>query len=651
MFFKAPHRILAGREKIAFFVFLALFLGSSIFLLLTIYIQYTEARPAKGGLFVEGVVGQPRFINPIYAQASDVDRDLVEFIFSGLMKYGKQGEIIPDLAENYEIKEDGRVYEVYLKQNLFWSDGEPLSADDVIFTIETLQSSEYKSPVIVNWLGVRVEKISDLGIRFTLRNPYGPFLENLTQKIIPKHIWQDIPSENFPLTTYNLKPVGSGPYKLKELIQDKQGRIVSLDLVPNQRYFGKTPYLSQISFKFYNQEQELWRANLRGEINGFALSSLSNSNGISGLNNLNKYSLSLPRYFAVFFNRERASILADPDIRKALNYGTNKDEILEKVLSNQGKVVHSPILPDIYGFSPPEKIYQFDQKEAQTLLEKAGFVRKDNGFRAKIVKKNAAFKFQNELRQGSRGKEVEELQKCLAKDPAVYPEGTISGSFGEQTRKAVILFQEKYAKEILEPSGLGKGTGIVGKATQNKLNELCFPQSEEIVPLKFSLATVTQPLLVKAAQQLAEQWAEIGVEVELRTFDISQLEKDVIKPRNYDTLLFGKVLTTIPDLFAFWHSSQIKDPGLNLAIYQRAEVDKLLEESRKALDEVVRREKLEKIQNLIVEDSPVVFLYNPDFIYFVSNAIKGIDIKIIPDPSKRFSGIENWYVKTKRVWK
>lgn len=646
-FFKALNQ----QEKIAFFTFFVLFLGSLIFLGLNFYFKSTELSPSFGGTYVEGVLGQPRFINPIYAPASDVDRDLVELIFSGLMKYGKQGEIVPDVAQSYEVKEDGKVYEVYLKENVFWSDGAPLTADDVVFTIETIQSAEYKSPVIVNWLGVKVEKISSSAVRFTLRSSYGPFLENLTQKIIPRHLWKDIGAENFHLTINNLKPVGSGPYRLEELKQDKQGKILALDLVSNQRYFGEMPHISKISFRFYNQEQELIKAYRRGEIKGFSLTSLSNLNGLSGLNNLNTYSLSLPRYFAVFFNGNVSKILADINVRQALNYGTNKEEILEKVLLNKGQVVHSPVLPDIYGFSPPSAIYQFDQKVAKDLLEKAGFVDAGQGLRAKTTSKTASFQFKSELRTGSNGNEVEELQKCLAKDPEVYADGTISGHFGEQTKEAVIRFQEKYAQDILAPWGFDEGTGIVSRTTRNKLNEICFPASEEIVPLKFSLATVNQPLLLKVAEQLAWQWRNLGVEVQINAFDISQLEKDIIKPRNYDSLLFGEVLSAIPDPFAFWHSSQIKDPGLNLAIYQRAEVDQLLEDSRKMLDATQRREKLEKLQDLILKDSPAIFLYNPDFMYFVSNDIKGVDVKVIADPSKRFSEIENWYIKTKRVWK
>ncbi|GAI49577.1 unnamed protein product, partial [marine sediment metagenome] len=129
------------------------------------------------------------------------------------------------------------------------------------------------------------------------------------------------------------------------------------------------------------------------------------------------------------------------------------------------------------------------------------------------------------------------------------------------------------------------------------------------------------------------------------------LKREIIKPRNYESLLFGEVLGVIPDPFPFWSSLQKKDPGLNLAMYENKKCDKLLKEVRQSLDEDVRKEKLEEFQELLIEDTPAVFLYNPDYLYLVSKEIKGINVKIITDPSKRFIGIENWYIKTKRAWR
>jgi len=641
-------KVLTKKEKVALSVFCILFLAAFSFLSVSFYLKNTEIQPSFGGVFKEGVIGHPRFINPIYA-SSDTDRNLTELIYSGLMKYDESSKIVPDLVKDYEIKGEGRIYEFYLREGAVWSDGEPLTSEDVIFTIKTIQNPDYKSPFRASWLEVEVEKISDLGVRFKLKNPYTPFLENLTLKIIPKHIWENIPPENFPLTIYNLRPVGSGPYKLKEFKQDEQGFIKSLALVANSKFFGKKPYIPKINFLFFDEEKKLIEAAKEGEIKGL---SLNNPEDLKNLNNQWKtYSLSLPRYFAVFFNPDKSKLLADQNLRQALNYGTNKEEIVERFFDGRAQIVHSPILPEIYEFEPPSKIYQFDPEKAKEILDQAGFVKNEEGKRIKIIKKEPAFQFKSRLSLGSQGKEVEALQKCLAKDPEVYPDGQITGSFGEKTKTAVIKFQEKYRKDILDPGGFKEGTGIVAKATQAKLNELCAPAPEEILPFSFSLVTVDQPLLIEVASQLKDQWAELGAEVEIKTFDISQLEKNIIKPRNYESLLFGEVLGAVPDPFPFWHSSQKKDPGLNLAVYESKNADKLLEEARQIQDSAEIAKNYAEFQDILIASSPAVFLYNPDYLYFVSNEIKGINTKIIVDPSKRFSNIGEWYIKTKRVWK
>ena len=642
-------KVLNKKEKIIFslFVFLAFFSG--LYLFLNFYFENTEIKPAKGGAYTEGVIGSPRFINPIYSATSDVDRDLTELIYSGLMKYNEQGEIVPDLAEKYEILEQGKIYEFYLKENLVWSDKEPLTAEDIIFTIETIQNPSFKSPIRASWLGVEVEKISKQKIRFELKNPSVVFLENCTLKILPKHIWQDVSVQNFPLSIYNLKPIGSGLYKLKGLTQDAQGNIKSLTLLANPNYWGTHPNITTITFLFFDEETDLIKSYQKGEIKGFSLTASANFSNF--IDSTNFYSLSLPRYFAIFFNPESSEILAEKEVREALNYGTNKQEIIDKILSGKAKIVNSPILPEIYNFEQSSEICQFNLEKANQLLEDAGFIKGENGLRSKIVKKTPSFQFKSSLTVGSQGKEVEELQKCLSKDPEVYPEAVVSGYFGSKTKAAVIKFQEKYKEDVLEPYQLLKGTGDVKTSTRAKLNEICFSVSEENFPLSFSLITVDQPTLKEIALLLKQQWELLGVELEIKTLDISTLGKEVIRGRDYEMLLFGEILGAIPDPFPFWHSSQVKDPGLNLAQYENTECDKLLEKNRETLIYQERKDALEEFQDLLIADSPAVFLYNPDYLYFISKEIKGVEAEIIIDSSKRFSGIENWYFKTKRGWK
>ncbi len=274
-------KVLSKKEKIIFSVFLFLFIGSFFSFLVNFYYQNTEIQPAKGGHHIEGVVGSPRFINPVYAAAYDVDRNLTQLVYSGLMKYNQEGKIVPDLAKSYEILEKGRVYSFTLKKNLKWSDGKPLTTEDIIFTINTIQDPSIKSPVRGKWLGVTAEKLSSSKVRFELQNPSAIFLENCTFKILPKHIWQDVPTQNFPLTVHNLKPVGSGPYKLKELNQDNSGNITSLDLGINPYYAGNSPNISKITFLFFDSEKELIQAFHAGKIKGLPLSSLEKYQNIN----------------------------------------------------------------------------------------------------------------------------------------------------------------------------------------------------------------------------------------------------------------------------------------------------------------------------------------------------------------------------------
>lgn len=645
-------KILTKKEKIALLVLFSLFFGSFLFLISNFYLKNTESQPARGGKYREGVVGKPRFINPIYASSNDVDRDLVEIVFSGLMKYNSRGEIVPDLAEKIKIEEEGRIYEIYLKDDLFWHDGRRLTANDVIFTIKTIQNPDYKSPLRGNYLGIEIEKISDRRIRLKLKNPYSGFLERLTLKILPKHIWENISPQNFSLSNYNLRPIGSGPYKFKKLKQDKSGTIFSLDLVRFKNYFqtkeGK-PYLSEVSFHFFENEEELVKAAKKGEIDGLSLASPTYFKSLKK-EEFKEYSLTLPRYFAVFFNADQSRFLAKEEIRKALIYGINKEEIIEKVFGGKGKVVHSPLLPEIYGYQEPQKIYQFNPEKAEQFFSQAGLEKKEGKW-FEIIKEKEVVEFKSDLKVGSRGKEVIALQTCLARDPEVYPEGKITGYFGSQTKKAVIKFQEKYKEEILDPWGFKEGTGIVSRTTRAKLNEICFQQLKEREPLKFSLVTVKNQILEEVAKELKAQWEKQGIEIEIQIFPISQLEREIIKLRDYEMLLFGEVLGAIPDLFPFWHSSQVKDPGLNLTNYQSSQADKLLEKARTSLDPEFRAEQYQQFQDILIDQAPALFLCRPDYLYWVSKKIKGVEIEMIVDPSKRFSEIEDWYIKTSRRWK
>jgi len=642
--------VLDKKEKTYFLAFSGLFLVSFVFLATDLYLKNTKVEPALGGKITEGVVGQPRFINPVLAPVNDVDRDLTALTFAGLMKYSDQGQIVPDLAQSYEVSSDGKTWHVLLKPGLVFQDNSPLTVDDVIFTVKAIQNPDYKSPLRPSWLGIEMEKISDLEIRFKLKNPYPAFLEDLTLKILPKRIWEQIPPENFHLTSFNLKPVGSGPYQIIKIVQEKSDRnqIKSITLAPNPHYYGEEAKIQQITFLFFDTNEDLLRAVASRQVQAF-VAPLGEQGKTARL--FQSHYFDLPRYFAVFFNQKNAPVLQDKQVRLALDYATDKQEIIQQVLGGQGKIVNSPLLDDIFGLANPKTVSEFDLKKAADLLEKQGFKKNNQGVYEKTTDKKLSFQFKSRLVLGSQGSEVIELQKCLAKDKDVYPEGETNGIFGAKTKQAVTRFQEKYSQDILVPAGLTQGTGEVGTSTRKKLNEICFGPTQETTQLKFSLVTVDDPVLAKTAQALKTQWEKLGAVIEITSLAFPELSSEFLRPRAYQALLFGQVLGRIPDPLPFWHSQQKNDPGLNLALYDSKTADQVLEEARQTFDNETRKQKLEKFQETLLADVPAIFLYQPDFTYTAKSNIKGIKTGFIADPSQRFAGITDWYIKTKRAWK
>lgn len=245
-------------------------------MIINFYINATTIVKNTGGSYSEGIVGQPRLINPLYGETNDIDRTLIELMFSSLVTHDNSGDIIEDLAKSYKISDDGRVYDFQLKDNIFWTDGKQLTADDIVYTIETIQNSDYKSPLRANWIDVEVDKTSSKSVRFVLKVPYNSFLENLTLKILPKHIWENISAENFTLSPYNLQPVGSGSYRFSTIRQEG-GFIREMGLESNRRYYKQPSYISTISFKFFENKKDLLQAANQKEISGFTLAALDNN--------------------------------------------------------------------------------------------------------------------------------------------------------------------------------------------------------------------------------------------------------------------------------------------------------------------------------------------------------------------------------------
>ncbi|MFZ3055091.1 MAG: ABC transporter substrate-binding protein, partial [Minisyncoccales bacterium] len=644
-------KVLKRKEKIALGILLTLFVSSLIFLISSYYIKNTDVVPADYGRIREGVLGQPQFINPLYAPLSDIDRDLTELIFSSLMTYDNNGNIVPDLINEYSIDEGGKTISFSIKENVKWHDGSPLTIDDVIFTIDLVQDAEYLSPLRTNWQGVEIEKVSDYEAIFKLKQTYSGFEESLVNlKILPEHIWKGVNVQSITSNTQLniISPIGSGPYMVKKTVQKDDGTVKSMILNVNNDYYGQKPHIQRIDFYFFSKAEDLLNNLKKGNLDSGNIEATDyNDKNFRGYN-LN--SIKTPDYFAIFLNNLEKPF-DSKEIRQALSYLTNKQDIYNNILNGKGEIIDSPLIPSFYGLNNPANALTYDEAKGIEILDKNGYTLKD-GTRTKVIEKSSGFKFSQTLQLGSSGAEVKKLQECLAQDQEIYPSGTISGTFGQETKTAVIKFQEKYKDEILTPNKLAAGTGKVAGATIKKLNEVCFVVPSEEIPLSFILKTTNHPLLQKTAQMIKEQWEKQGIKVEIQTLTESEAKK-VIRERDFQVLLFGEQMGGIPDPIPFWHSSQRIDPGLNLSSYVNSKADELMEKARKYSDyqNSDRIQTLNDLQDLIVSDSPAIPLFTTDYLYLTKKNIKGIETQKITDASKRFVNIENWYVKEKRVWK
>lgn len=528
------------------------FIGSAASLLVYYNEQTLVATPARGGTLTEGVIGTPRFVNPLLA-VSDADRDLTALIYSGLVRVTPTGNFIPDLAESFTVSDDARTYTFTLRPNLTFHDGEPLTTADIAFTVNQAQDPQVKSVRRAAWEGVTVEVINNREIAFHLQQPYAAFLENLTLGILPKHIWQNLNPDSLSLARENIEPIGSGPFKIDSTKLNRDGLPLWYELGAFRQFALGQPRLKKIRLNFYPNEEGLIDAYNRGQIASLAA---VNPEILANLQADTEDTIvsPLPRVFAVFLNPNESELFTLPTVRQALDQALDKQAIIDEVLTGFGYVLNGPLPP---------------------------------------------------------------------------------GALGYQDKPATV-FDPAAAEATLTDNGWERGPdGIWHKGGQT---------------LSFSLSAPDTPELKAAAESVTKRWREFGAAVELKVFELGDLNQNVIRPRKYQALFFGEVIGRDPDPFAFWHSSQRLDPGLNVALYTSITVDKLLTDARGLSDRAERESKLIAFEEEVKADRPAIFVYSPQFIYLIPDRVKGVALPPVVTPADRFATVHKWYLLTDRVW-
>lgn len=338
------------------------------------YLAFTFATvlvPDVGGTYVEGLVGNPRYINPILCQYNQVDRDLCSLIFDGLTKLNERGEVVPDLAQSWDISDDGLVYVFHLRRDVLWHDEVPFSSDDVVFTVEAVQDPGYQgAPALAElWRSVEVAKLDSHTVQFTLREPFAPFLDYTTLGILPAHLLADVPAESLPNDPFSQHPIGTGLFQVEEISAE-----YAL-LQANPLFHGPKPYLNKIEFRFYPDYKSVLGAYEQGEVQGISRVPPQNLLEVETHSGLKLFSARLTGYTLIFLNLQNAELpfFQEKPVRQALLYAIDRQELIDRVLKGQGLVAHSPILWGTWAYDNGVVKYEYDPEQAEDLLTRAGW--------------------------------------------------------------------------------------------------------------------------------------------------------------------------------------------------------------------------------------------------------------------------------------
>lgn len=341
----------------------------------------TVLQPKTGGEYVEGIIGTPRTANPLLAN-STAELDLARLTHRGLLSHDSNGNLIGDLAQNWEVSSDLKTYTVILRPNLHWSDGESLTALDAIFTFQSLYDANQNSVWSRSLRDIKITNEGAFKIIFTLKEPYYYFPHTLTLGLIPSHIWKNIPPAQWLTAEASLKPIGSGPYRFKNLNYNPMGGLKSYVLEANPFTHTKTPHLIKITLRFYNDTPSILEALQQKTINGVGGVTIQNG---TNSHKFNTYSLILPQYTAIFYNSQTNELFKNKFIRQGLSYAINRSLLVKEYLKNQSIPARGPFTWGEEKTQTSKYSSYFNLEKAKESFANAGFIRTD---KAKFYTKN-----------------------------------------------------------------------------------------------------------------------------------------------------------------------------------------------------------------------------------------------------------------------
>jgi peptide/nickel transport system substrate-binding protein len=336
----------------------------------------TGPEPVVGGAYAEAMVGSIMRLNPILDSFNQVDRDIDRLIFSGLLRFDSRGNPIPDLAESWNISADASLYTIILREDAFWHDGEAVTADDIVYTFSKFQDDDFPGPQDLHdlWTQVNIVRLDDRRVQFQLPEPFAPFLDYLSQGLLPDHLLRGVSASALIDHPFNLEPVGSGPFRFSQFLLEGE-QIVGVSLSAFEDFYNQRPFLERVEFLLFPDEESALQAYEDGEVLGLQQVGADILQSVLEQPSLNLHSARLPRLGIVFLNLKHPekTFLADKVVRKALLLALNRQWMIDRAFSGQAVVPDGPVMPGTWAYADGLPRQDFDPESAANLLISRGW--------------------------------------------------------------------------------------------------------------------------------------------------------------------------------------------------------------------------------------------------------------------------------------
>lgn len=332
--------------------------------------------PSVGGTYVEALVGSLQRLNPLLDYYNPVDHDLDRLIFSSLVKFDSRGLPVGDLASTWGISHDGTIYNFELNANAKWHDGIPVTSEDIAFTIDLIKNGGTVVPADLQkfWSDIKVNLLTPTAFQFILPEPFAPFIDYLNFGILPKHLLSGVSSDAMVDQSFNLQPVGSGPYKFDSLIIEN-GQIAGVVLKANDSYYLQKPYIHEIDFRYYPDAASAFSAYKEGKVQGINSVSSDFLNDVMNEHTLSLYAGREPQLSIILFNLKDSTspFLQDVKVRTALFTALDRQGMINSVLNGQGIVADGVIFPGTWAYYSNNTKINYDFEAAKAILTEDGY--------------------------------------------------------------------------------------------------------------------------------------------------------------------------------------------------------------------------------------------------------------------------------------